>query len=564
MGAFFMGAIFQQNVGRVSPSSIIPLLVTALVLNSGCRIPSLRQSFTLLENRKSESSATIAEAEPKYDLDDSNRNVEELSDDSPSDPAIIQTALNDSENPGIGPPEMTEEEAPAPENPPDELTLSEVLDSVSQTYPLLEAALFGRNVALGNRISAEGSFDLKLKASSENGPVGFYETYRNMAGIEKPLFMGGSVFAGYRVGRGNFQPWYLERQTNDGGEFKVGAQIPLLQNRRIDERRTNLFNTDWARQEVEPTIRTELIGYIYLATIAYWDWVGAGRNYEISESFLDLATIRKNGLETRVKRGDLERIELVDNRRLIVSREAKLVDARRKFEQTSAKLSLFFRNADGEPQVPTLEMLPKSFPAAEVPEEEISGEDLQIAYQNRPELQVYDLQIRQVDNELAWANNQKLPTLDAAIAGSDDVGEPTSSKKDKSPLELEAGLYFDVPIQRRKAGGKVIALEGKRAQLVAKKRFSENKILNELQLANAALKAAYQRIGQASESRDLARQMEEAERKKFDLGASNLLFVNTREQQSVDAQLTEVEAKLEYFDAKAAYHAALGVDRLPE
>jgi len=301
-----------------------------------------------------------------------------------------------------------------------------------------------------------------------------------------------------------------------------------------------------------------------MASVTYWDWVGAGRNLNVSQSILDLALMRRDGLELRVKRGDLERIELVDNQRLIVSREAKLVESRRKLEQTAAKLSLFFRDENDRPIVPTEAMLPIELPPIEEPPEEIPGEDLQLAYENRPEIQVYDFQLRQLDNDMALAGNQKLPSLDAAVAASKDVGEPISSQKYKSPFELEAGLYFEVPAQRRKAGGKLIALEGKRAQIVAKRRFAEDKILAELQMAHAAIKAGHLRIGRARESEELADQMERAERRKFDLGASNLMFVNTREQQSAEAQMTEVEATLEYFDAKAAYHAALGIDRLQE
>ncbi len=274
--------------------------------------------------------------------------------------------------------------------------------------------------------------------------------------------------------------------------------------------------------------------------------------------------MRRAGLELRVERGDLERIELVDNQRLIVSREAKLVESRRKLEQTAAKLSLFYRDLNDQPILPTEEMLPAELPEILNPEEDIPGEDIQTAYQNRPEIQVYNYQLSQLDNDLALATNQKLPSLDAAVAASKDVGEPISYQKYKSPFELEAGLYFEVPAQRRKAGGKVLALEGKRAQVVAKRRFAEDKILAELQMAHAALKAGYQRIIQAQQSAELAIQMEQAERRKFDLGASNLMFVNTREQQSAEAQMTEVEAILEYFDAQAAYHAALGIDRLQD
>ena len=54
--------------------------------------------------------------------------------------------------------------------------------------------------------------------------------------------------------------------------------------------------------------------------------------------------------------------------------------------------------------------------------------------------------------------------------------------------------------------------------------------------------------------------MEQAERRKFDLGDSNLLLVNLREQATADAAFLEVVAKQEYFRARADLRAAIASD----
>ncbi len=117
-------------------------------------------------------------------------------------------------------------------------------DPVYRSYPMLRAALLTRNIAIGQQIGASGAFDTKLKGATENGPTAFYETYRHSIGVVQPLMWGGEVFAGYRVGRGTFEPWYLERQTNDGGEFKTGVVVPLARNRNIDQRRADLWKAN--------------------------------------------------------------------------------------------------------------------------------------------------------------------------------------------------------------------------------------------------------------------------------------------------------------------------------
>lgn len=464
---------------------------------------------------------------------------------------------------------------PAPSDPADAgpadsdlrdvpITLARVTDSIRQTYPLLEAAFLSRNIAAGEQLSAAGSFDLKVKGASESGPLGFYETYRHSIGVEQPTYGGGNFFAGYRIGRGFFQPWYQERQTNDGGEFKSGFSIPLAQNRRIDERRAALWQATYGRQRVEPEIDAQLIEFILFGSFTYWEWVAAGRNVGIAESLLELATDRQEALQERVKEGDLEKIALTDNERLIVSRQAKLTDARRKLRQTAVKLSLFLRQPDGTTVIPSDTSLPESFPVADPIAAANLPIDIDRALENRPELQMLALSQRQLEVDLAQAHNQMKPALDAAVTGSQDMGKPTSKKRDKSEFELEAALFLTVPVQRRKARGKMQSVEGKLAQLSIKRRFTEDKITTEVQATYAALTAAFQRIEQARRAFDLAVTMEQAERTKFGAGQSNLLDVNIRETQTAGAASTLVEAQLEYFQAKAAYRAALALDVAPQ
>ena len=452
--------------------------------------------------------------------------------------------------------------APRPRINGDTIALTDVISSIRETYPLLESALLARNIAAGEQFSAAGAFDLKIKGASESGPLGFYETYRHGLGFEQPLYGGGTAFAGYRIGRGFFQPWYLERQTNDGGEFKAGVAMPLLQNRKIDPRRAELWRTTFGRRRVEPEIQSQLIEFIVFGSFAYWDWVAAGRNVDIARSLLKLATDRKAGLEERVKKGDIAKIVLTDNERLIVSRQAKLTDATQKLRQAAVKLSLFFRRPDGKPFVPPDSMLPKSFPDADRIESEQLKTDIQRAIENRPELKVLNLLERQLNVDLAQATNLLQPSLDAVFTGSQDVGKPTSSKRDKSEFEFEAGFYLNVPIQRRKARGKIQSIEGKMAQVSIKRRFTQDKIVTDVQAAYAGLTAAYQRIRQARRALELARTMEAAERVKFLAGDSDLLAVNLRESQTAAAAATLVDALLQYFRAKAAYRAALALDVL--
>jgi outer membrane protein TolC len=228
------------------------------------------------------------------------------------------------------------------------------------------------------------------------------------------------------------------------------------------------------------------------------------------------------------------------------------------------KLSLFLRTPDGQPLLPDAELLPERFPAAAPPELERMQRDIQTALGSRPELVELDLLLRKENVELAQAENLLRPKFDALLEASQDVGDAVFEKDSKGPFQLEAGVYGEVPLQRREARGKIAAARGKLAQLRAKREFVADKIAAEVQDALSALEAAYAKIEQASTNLDLGRQALALGREAFDAGDIDLIVLNIYEQAVADAGLAWIEAQAEYFAAAADYQAALARDPLAE
>ncbi len=448
---------------------------------------------------------------------------------------------------------------PVLEGPTQPIVLDQVIDAVYQSYPLLRIAIVGRDVALGDNVAAQGEFDLKLKADTVNQPQGFYQTYRQGVGFDQPLYGGGNVMGGYRLGRGNFEPWYGNRETNDGGEFQLGLSVPLWQNRTVDERRAQLWRTASGQSLVEPEIRSQLLEFVRDGSIAYWEWVSAGQNFRYAEQLLKLAQDRDQQLRSQVEQGDRPESDLTDNERLIVGRRVKRLATLQKLQTTAVKLSLYLRMPDGVPFVPGPELLPAGFPEPLPIEPGALDKDVAFAQSRRPELTALDIVRQQLDIDLQQAVNLLQPSLDAHVLNSKDVGGPTP-KRDKTPYQLETGLLFSVPLQRRKARGKISALEGKIAQWSAKRQYATDKISVEVQTAVIALNIAFQAISQAREAIRLNEEMQRFETIKLEQGDSDFLRLNLRETATFDARVVEVEALLRYFEAQSEYRAAIAAD----
>ncbi|QDV17210.1 Outer membrane efflux protein [Gimesia panareensis] len=441
------------------------------------------------------------------------------------------------------------------------LVLEAVINSVYASYPLLEAAIYSREVAAGQQLSSMGEFDHKFKAGSENQPMGYYQTYRQHVGLIKPLYQGGEAFAGYRIGRGSFEPWYLNRQTNEGGELKAGFSVPLAKNRDIDQRRAALWRATYGVDVVEPEIQAQLIDFVQQGSYAYWDWVAAGAKLVIADRILKLAEDRTERIRSQVENGFLDPPELTDNLRLVAERRGKRALAERKLQQTAVKLSLFYRDVNGDPVIPGPEQVPR-FPELEQIDEAQVALDASRALEQRPEIYTLDLIRRQLDIDYSEAENECLPAVDLLMAGSQDMGYPSSYRNYKGPFELDAHLLVEVPLERRKARGKMQSVGGKISQLTAKRKLTEEKIIAEVESAYAGLIGAYKQAQQAEQAVGYAEDLARRERRNFEEGLSDLLKVTLREQYAFESAEKSVDAKLLYFKEQADYRAALAEDQL--
>ena len=174
---------------------------------------------------------------------------------------------------------------------------------------------------------------------------------------------------------------------------------------------------------------------------------------------------RVRQIRLRVEAGDIKPIVRINNEQLIASREAKVIEANRKLQQASIKLSLFLRDNVGDPVLAEASQLPPEFPEPARPDNGGIDDQVARAVAASPAVSELDLLRQQLEVDRRNAENMLLPKLDARLLASKDIGVPASSDRNKTPFELEAGLFGEVPLQRRQARGKIHATNGKLAQI---------------------------------------------------------------------------------------------------
>ncbi|MBX3464222.1 MAG: TolC family protein [Planctomycetes bacterium] len=446
---------------------------------------------------------------------------------------------------------------PQPHGP---LALDEVLAAVTERYPPYLSTLLERDLASGRLLQAMGSFDTRVSARLGSQALGFYEANTFGALLQQPLTTGDTIYGGYRVSDG-FLPAYDKARTQDNGELVFGGRVPLFRDRAIDQRRASVRQAEIDVGLADPLIARARIDFVRAAARTYYAWVAAGRRLGVARELLQLATDRVGDLERAVDRQFLAPIEVTDNERLIAQRQVFVVRAERLLQQTALELSLFLRDVDDAPVVPSPQRLPGDLALAAPPTPASLQEDTEAAIRQRPELRRLQLRIDRVETDRQLAQNQTMPNLDLVVEASRSLsGRPyTDIEQD----ELFLGFELSLPLRQRDAYGRLEQANAALRQLRLEEQFARDRIVNDIADTRSALQAAWDQIEATQRNTALARDLVAAERRAFELGRSDLFRIQLRELALAEAQVLEIDARLDYLRAAADYRAALGVDGVP-
>jgi cobalt-zinc-cadmium efflux system outer membrane protein len=449
---------------------------------------------------------------------------------------------------------------------PEPLTLQDVLRSVLASYPLLQAVERERGIAAGKLTTAMGAFDTKVNMAGQSLAPGTYENYRSDFGFSQQFMTGGiSAFGGFRTGFGEFPTYNLGQKTADAGEWRGGLNIPLARDREIDRARATRAQAALDVSLAEPMIERSRLDYMKSAARTYWNWMGSGERYAATERLLELATERDKQLALKVSGGIVANIERVDNQQNIALRNGLIVQADRAMQQSSIELSLYHRDEGGQPLLARRSRM-RPVPAPVEPTVEVYEQSLARASAARPEFQRLSLQREKLLVERKLAVNQTLPGIDGQIMGNQDAGfgkSPLSGPNGLDRQVLQAGLVFQMPVQRRDAFGKMQTLDAQLTQVNRQLSYAEDQVRAEVQDAFSLLERAYEFHEQSKHRLELARLVALAEREQLRLGRSDVLRVTLREQAKFEAEVAEINARQEYWRAESDLRAAdtsLGLD----
>ncbi len=436
------------------------------------------------------------------------------------------------------------------------VTLSDAFNSARIHYPSIIAALRDLEVAEANRLAAQGGWDLKLNSQVRKDAIGYYENDYFETKLEQPTpYWGTSFFGGYRQGNGFFPVYEEKLETLNNGEFFTGIRTPILRDRAIDDVRGAVQQADTRIDQSREQVALTELQLLTDTAVAYWSWVGAGLKLQVYEQLLKITLDRDQAIRDNVQLGQAPKVEEIDNERLIVQRKALVVAARRYLEQTALKLSIYFRDENGEPLTLSSSQSPGAIPEVDLSKVPDPQSSAMFWAEYHPEIRVFRQELEFQSVELKLAKNKRLPSLDLTASLSRDQGDGGKSDQETEARFL---LEFEFPFLNRKARGKIKAVEAKVESLNQKLRLMQDQAFARLNNTFQAIQATQERVGLRDQELALALRLQQAEQDRVDLGQSNLLLLNLREQATIRASVNLIDARVEQLQNLALYQSARG------
>ncbi len=429
-----------------------------------------------------------------------------------------------------------------------ELKYDEFLGYVKKYHPLVKSANLEIGFAQANLMMARGGFDPKIEVDFEQKKFKDSEYYSLLnSSFKIPTWYGIEIKAGFDNSEGVFlNP---ENTMPNQGLTSLGISVPIGQGLFINQRMADLRMAKIQLKLSQAQQRLSAIAVLYDASIAYFNWKRNYNEVKMYETYLANANIRYKGIATLIREGDRPAIDSVEAGIIVRNRELSLEDSKLKLAKAKLDLSNYLWLENNIP----LELQEDIFPEEKLLstiKETLRTNELMMANPsivNHPKINALENKIQMLDVERKLKANMLLPKIDL---GYSYLSEP-SAFSDYKFQDYKIGLNFYFPVFLRKERGslKITKFKLQDAQF--------NLDLERVQLTNK-INAQQTEISSLEKQKSLIddlvkdnQTMLNSEERLFTFGESSIFLINTRENNLVTAQISQLSIENRYFNSNA-------------
>ena len=367
-----------------------------------------------------------------------------------------------------------------------------------------------------------------------------------------------------------FTPQYNSSMT-------VQFTQPLWRNLHIDSTRGNIKLVNLDLDSTDSKFKQKVTETIANIQSQYWDLVSAIRDYDIKRSSVRLGQITLRDNKKKVDVGTLAPISITEAQADLKSRELNLISSEEQIfrqENTVRQLVSNDRNAEIWSKV----IIPTDEPNFVEYKIDLKTAT-EAALKKRPELEQFDIQLKQADINLRMTANSRKWQFDlVGQFGSTGVAGPQSFRfgVPQTPEPLVGGIAnayrtifsegftnwqisfnVQVPLRTRNLDSQFAQQKIQRQQTVMNRTSQEQSIQVEIRNAVQKLKTNKEQVDTAKMQTQLNKEQLDGEVKRFDAGLSESYRVLDRQNSLALAQNAELVNLINYKKSVIALERAM-------
>lgn len=429
------------------------------------------------------------------------------------------------------------------------LSLNELLGYVKAYHPIARQAELRISEAQAELMRARGNFDPRLGADYKEKNFKDTEYYQIFdAGLTIPVWFGLDLKAGYENNDGTFLNPDLT--VPDDGLYKAGFSLQVGQGLFINDRMAILKQARLIPTLNEAQRDLEVNEILFLATNAYVDWLRARKEVELFEDFLENAKVRFEGIKKSALEGQIPIIDTLEAKIIVENRELGLEQSQLRFIQRRLELSNFLWIDDDIPIEIDAQVIPEDIDPDEL--DEVLGTNLimleDFDIEDHPLLRFLEVNIESLDIERRLAAERLKPVLDVQY---NFLTETPNQFNSFTTNNYMAGIKFSMPLFLRKerADLKLAKLRIQDATLEYK--FQGFELRNNINLAQQEIISFQKQYNTSNSIATNFGSLLTAEERRFTFGESSVFLINAREEQVINARLSEIRAFARWHQSKA-------------
>lgn len=406
---------------------------------------------------------------------------------------------------------------------------------------------------------ARGGFDPYLYASYEDK---YYDdkNYFNLlnAGLKVPTWYGIELKTGIDQNDGVFlNP---ENNVPDGGLWFGGVSVALGSGLFIDDRRASLRQAQIFAESTYAE-QQQLMNDLYFDAIkSYWKWVEAWNSLKVYEAAVELAQFRFEGVRQSYIVGDLPAIDTLEAKIQVQNRTISFNESTLEFQNATLELSNYLWFENNTPLELTDSISPPSYENIEL-SPLMPLDSLERIYStlklNHPEMQLFDFKLSQLNIDRRLKAEQLKPKLNLNY---NFLTEPVGNEfyTTVSTENYKWGVGFSMPIFLRGERGALQISKLKIRETQMDQQLTLYKLKNRLQSFYNSQITLNQQVLLYNDAVDNYSRLLAGEIQKFEMGESSLFLVNSREINTIEAQLKLIHLLTRYKTGEAELKRATG------